>query len=220
MSSKTIVHNLRPRRIAFHSLKEVQRDAEQICSWPQPYQLGNWTVGQALEHLAKSFQSSLVESKAILPRQTRLLARLGKPFFLRWGLPAGVQIEAHSKTAAHEFLPGEHVTALEGLAQLTAVISSIATQEMRAKHNLFGRMTSKQWMLLHCRHAELHLRLFVPRGIAPSPQRLTTSLASRPELKTEPPETPNPRTISTSTEASPKPRRMPDFDSVERTACP
>jgi hypothetical protein len=163
MNSISKIRGLRPRQVKFRSLAEVLQDAEVLCSSSQIIRLGNWTVGQALDHLAKAIHSSLVESRAILPLRFRLLAKIGKPFFLRWGLPAGVQIEAHSEIAAREFLPRPKVSADEGLNELRRVIGLTANLEMNARHNLFGRMTTRQWMMLHCRHAELHLRLFIPQ---------------------------------------------------------
>ncbi len=152
----------KPRQIRFESLDEILRDAERISRANQVDQLGNWTPGQAFEHLAKSFDSSVRESEAVLPIWRRAIARILKPFMLHFGLPAGIRIESISEVAAREFLPGEGIAMERGLRELQRAIAQLSAQEMSAKHNCFGSMSPRDWERMHCRHAELHLRLLIP----------------------------------------------------------
>ena len=49
------------------------------------------------------------------------------------------------------------VTTEEGFELLKQVIGKLSTEPMTARQNLFGHMSSKDWEMMHCRHAELHL---------------------------------------------------------------
>ena len=156
------IHRKKPRRLRFNSLYDIRQDAERLSTAKHVDQLGTWTAGQAFEHLAKSLLSSIWQSKAVLPLWNRMIAKVGKPFLLRYGLPAGIQIASISEVAAKEFLPRERVTKNEGLRELKRAIATVSVHEMSARHNLFGKMSHKDWERMHCRHAELHLRLLLP----------------------------------------------------------
>ena len=152
----------KPRKLRFNSISDILRDAEQICHANHVIQLGNWSAGQAFEHLAKSFCSSVTASKADISVWRRAIARVCKPIVLRYGLPAGVQIASVSDVAAREFLPRETVSVEEGYEELLRAVSAISENDMDATHNCFGKMSPEDWERMHCRHAELHLRLLLP----------------------------------------------------------
>lgn len=158
------------RKLRFQSMSDILLEAETIVRARHVEELGNWTPGQIFQHLAKSVQSSIRESKALLPLWRRLIARIAKPFLLRFGLPSGVQIERASKTAAKEFLPENVIADEEGLLQLQQAIAEVSQCEMHARHNLFGDMTPRDWEMMHCRHAELHLSFLVPCDTEPTDQ--------------------------------------------------
>ena len=147
----------RRRKIRFNSFEQILADAEKILDSKHVECLGNWTPGQIFEHLAKSFRSSMHESKAVLSIWRRIIAKIVKPFVLRFGLPSGVQIEPASKVAADKFMPRAKVTTEEDFELLKQVIGKLSTEPMTARQNLFGHMSSKDWEMMHCRHAELHL---------------------------------------------------------------
>lgn len=153
---------LQRRRIRYNSFDDILADAERIVQASHVKQLGNWTPGQAFEHLAKSFNSSVKESEATLPLWRRLLAKAAKPILLRYGLPYGFKIEAVNQVAAREFLPSGQIANEDGLQRLREAIQRLSRNKMTAKHNLLGRMSAADWEKMHCRHAELHLRLFIP----------------------------------------------------------
>ena len=151
-------------------MSDIVHEAEAIVRARHVEELGNWTPGQIFQHLAKAVQSSIRESEALLPLWRRLIARIAKPFLLRYGLPSGVQIERASKTAAKEFLPENVIANEDGLLQLQQAIAEVNQQDMNARHNLFGNMTPRDWEMMHCRHAELHLSFLLPCETAPTDQ--------------------------------------------------
>ena len=155
-------NQIKRRRIRFDSFDDILRDADRISRADQVDQLGKWTAGQVFDHLAKSFDSSIRESKAVIPTWRRVIARICKPFLLRFGLPAGIQIASISEVAAREFLPREGVSLEEGLREFKRSIIELSSHEMSAKHNCFGKMSPQDWKRMHCRHAELHLSLLIP----------------------------------------------------------
>lgn len=151
----------RRRKIRFDSLGQILAGAEKILHAKHVECVGNWTPGQIFEHLAKSFRSSFHESKAIFPLWRRIVAWIVKPFVLRFGLPSGVQIEPASAVAADEFMPQSTVTSEEGFEFLKRIIGQLTPESMSARHNFFGHMSCKDWEMMHCRHAELHLSYLV-----------------------------------------------------------
>ncbi len=149
------------RKLRFNSLEEVLDEAHRIAHAPH-VAVGKWSAGQIFQHLAKAYLSSVDESKAKLPLPNRLVAKLLKPILLRYGLPSGVQIEPISEVAAREFLPAENVATEEGLRQLQEATRRLSPEAMTARHNLFGEMSPREWEMMHCRHAELHMGFLVP----------------------------------------------------------
>ncbi len=149
------------QRLRFNNLGDVLRYARRLTHAQNVRQLGKWTPGRAFEHLAKSLNSSIDESQAILPLSTRLVARLLRPIFLTYALPSGFKIESKSEIAAAEFLPSEHISDAAGLRLLEQAIERVKVKEMTARHNLFGKLSQRQWLQLHCRHAELHFGFLV-----------------------------------------------------------
>lgn len=152
------------RHLRFHDLDDVLHEARRIANARHVRCLGNWTPGQIFEHLAKSFQSSIRPSTALLPLWMRVIARMLKPFVLRIGLPSGFQIEKTTAIAASEFLPDDDIPTQTGLVRLEKVVALLRRTEMTARHNLFGRMTHRDWEMMHCRHAELHLGFVIADG--------------------------------------------------------
>lgn len=152
------------RKVRFSDLDEILVAAEELSVASQVRQLGNWTMGQIFEHLAKSLHSSIDESKAVVSWRIRTIAFLLRPIVLRFGLPSGVSIENSSSVAADEFLPSDTTSTKSGLRLMREAITRVQSSRMVARHNLFGKLSHKQWTQLHCRHAELHMSFLQVEG--------------------------------------------------------
>jgi hypothetical protein len=124
--------------------------------------LGNWSIGQVFQHLAKSLLTSVEGADFKAPLPIRVIAKLFfKKKFIYKALPAGFPIPDH---AAKIFLPADQVAADSGIAELRSAIERVKSDKTRAEHGLFGKLTNEEWDNFNLRHAELHMSFLVPPG--------------------------------------------------------
>jgi hypothetical protein len=150
------------RRLRFESLDAVLADAEYLASVPTK-QLGNWTLGQILMHLATVFEKSIdgtdYRPNWIARRAGRVFAPLWKRWVLRRGMPPGIRPPAF---LFKEVAPPEQVTTGEGLRALRRSIGRLISESERDWEQCFGVFNRDEWDQFHMRHAELHLSYCVP----------------------------------------------------------
>jgi hypothetical protein len=115
--------------------------------------LGNWSLGQALGHLAAARHDSIDGTDVKPPWHIRLIASFFKRSVLR-RLPAGFRLPAEAEKLA---VPPAALTAHEGLARLREAVARLRRESQRAPHFTFGTFSAEHWEAFHCRHAELHL---------------------------------------------------------------
>jgi len=123
--------------------------------------LGNWTLGQALGHLAAwiGYAYDGYPPEVNPPRPIRFMARLMKRRFLRKPLPVGFRMPSvEGGTLGVEILPSE-----EGLRRFRAAWDRLEREAPVLPSPIFGPLTHEEWKAMHLRHAELHLSFFVPR---------------------------------------------------------
>jgi len=152
------------RRLWFASLDAILADAEYLAGVPTK-QLGNWSLGQILVHLATVFDKSIdgTEYKPswLARRAGRLFVPLWKRWVLRWGMPAGIRPPAGM---FKEVAPPERVSTADGLAALRRAVGRLKAEGERDWAQCFGVFTRDEWDRFHMRHAELHLSYAVPFG--------------------------------------------------------
>jgi len=156
------------RELRFSSLDEVLQDAERLAAG-RVRELGNWSLGQVLMHLARSIDASVDGAAFRAPWPARLASRLFKKRILNGSMPAGFRLP--QKVREH-FEPGETSTEA-GLKALREATARYLATDRRASHPLFGSLTESEWDRLHLRHAELHLSFIVPAKEAPGPAEET-----------------------------------------------
>ena len=123
---------------------------------------GNWSLGQALGHLAGWASTPYDGYPPSMPKPPRFVAfifKFMKGRFLRKGLPAGIRmrgVEAGS-------LFTEPLSTDEGLARLRHAFERIRTTKPVHPNAVFGDMPREEVEQLNLRHAELHLGFFHPR---------------------------------------------------------
>lgn len=140
----------------FDTLDEMLAYAERLVQ-SGTKQLGNWSLGQNLEHLALIQIASIdgYPPGVQFPWPVRfLLKHLFKKWLLRRGFPpSGPNV----KTLTPE--PIDAAVALEHLRTATARVQS---EGKRVANPGFDEMTLEEWNQLYLRHAELHLGFCVP----------------------------------------------------------
>jgi hypothetical protein len=148
------------RELHFTNLGDMMADAEVLCSSKPVTALGNWRLGNALEHLARSMDMALDGAQFTSPWFVRLLGRWIKKRMLTQPMRPGFQLPAY---AAKYLIPQDECEMHEALAHLHAAVARSMATTHRHPSPLLGPLTVEEWDQLHLRHAELHLSFFVPR---------------------------------------------------------
>lgn len=147
------------RTLRFANLDEALADAEKLVGAERAGQLvrvGNWTLGQALGHLAAWVGYGFDGPPIRPPWFVKLILRTRKNKYLNHGMPAGVHIpRVEGGTLATERLSTD-----DGLAKYRAAVDRLRAGCPEQPNVIFGRLTHAEWIQLNCRHAELHLSFF------------------------------------------------------------
>lgn len=142
------------RRLHFENLAEMLAHAERLVA-SGTSQLGNWSLGQNLQHLAMIQNASIDGYPRLLPWPIRFLLRiLAKGWLLRRGLPP-------SGPNVRTLMPPPS-DAARALANLRLATERVQRETKRSPNPGFGEMSLAEWNQLYLRHAELHLSFCVP----------------------------------------------------------
>ncbi len=148
------------RQLHFDTIDEALADAEQLAHGPYA-QLGDWSLGEMCEHLARSLDSATDDNQF----QPGLLLRLIGPMFRKRMIssttPAGFRMPEQMKPI---FMPATGTTTNAGLAQLRTAVERFKSADLPARSPTFGKMSREDWHQFHCRHAEMHLSFLVPQA--------------------------------------------------------
>ena len=152
-----LVADRRPLR--FLKLADIQTDVDHLALCREVRNLGNWSSGQVLKHVALTMDRSIDGFDYHLPAPVKFALRLFlKRRFLTRPIPAGYQLP---RRAAADIGPPA-TTFHEGLRAMRHALARLRSESKRAIHPAFGPLTAAEWELLHCRHAELHLSFLLP----------------------------------------------------------
>lgn len=147
------------RELRFDSVKEFLRDAEFLLQAERRGRLhraGNWSLGQALGHLASWVNYAYEGYPVTPPWFIRMVCRLAKRRFLRTPLPRGFRMPgAEAGTYGIEEMSSE-----EGFALARQAFERLQNSPPTAPNPLLGRLTPDEWLELHLKHAALHLGFF------------------------------------------------------------
>lgn len=143
------------REVRYASLDAMLADAERLAGGDVET-LGNWTLGQILEHLALIQEASIDGYPSMMPAPVRWFVTtfLKRRFLTRGFPPSGPKMK---RTLQPETL--DEAAALQHLRRAT---ERVRTETRRAKNPVFGEMTLEEWEQLYLRHAELHLSFVRP----------------------------------------------------------
>jgi len=149
------------RVLHFDSLDQVLKDVDRLAAAEQAgrlRRLGNWTLGQALGHLATWSEFAYTGVPLKPPFFIRWILRFQKRKFLVGPMPAGV----HIPNVEGGTLGREPLSLDEGLRRYKTVLQRLKVEGPTLPSPIFGRMTHDESIALTMRHAELHLGFFVP----------------------------------------------------------
>jgi hypothetical protein len=145
------------RKLHFDNLDEMLADAERLVAGGST-QLGNWSLGQVLQHLALVENASIDGFPKLFPWPLRLLLKslFKKRFLTKRFPPSGPNVK--------NYLPPPPVEAAVALENLRAATERVRREAKRSPNPGFGEMSLEEWSLLYLRHAELHLSYCLPKG--------------------------------------------------------
>lgn len=121
--------------------------------------LGNWTLGQTLGHLAAWIEYAYVGYPMKKPAWVlRVLGPLMVGWLLKNPWPAGVRLPgAGAGTYGQEAMSTE-----AGEARLRGAFERLRRERATVPSPMFGLLPQEKLVLMHLRHAELHLGFWVP----------------------------------------------------------
>jgi hypothetical protein len=146
------------RQVRFGSLEDLLAGAAALVAADADGRvtvLGNLSLGQALEHLARWFDAS-IDAVPVKPPPAalRLTARALRGYFFNRGLPTGAKLQPDAEAL---FIPPADTSAPAALDHLRRSVERLRSTSQRAVSPLFGPLSAAEWERLHLRHAELHL---------------------------------------------------------------
>lgn len=119
---------------------------------------GHWTAAEIFDHLARAFDGSLDGYGFVAPLWLRLLVRPFRNGILVKPMKSGIRLPARAAT----LLPAKDASTEEALAHLERSAQRLKSEKPEHFHPIMGRLTPEEYLLLHLRHAELHLGFIVP----------------------------------------------------------
>ena len=121
-------------------------------------QLGNWNLGQACYHLAKSMQQSLDGFTVKAPWFLRVfLAPIFKRRLFKTRVaPAGIK-------GPPDMMPPAQVDEVSTLKAFDEQLARVRDHRGEFQnHPFFGYLSNEQWKQFHLIHASLHLSFLIP----------------------------------------------------------
>lgn len=169
------VQDRRPLR--FEDIDQVMADADRLVAADRAGSLrrrGNWTLGQALGHLAAwaSFPYEGYPSGFRPPFFVKWIARLGKNAFIRRPMRPGMRIPR----IAGGTLGTDPLSTDEGITRFRSAFQRLAREAPTGPNPVLGLLTHEEWIALNLRHAELHLSFFQPGSSSQSTNLMDVSI--------------------------------------------
>ena len=149
------------RVLRFETIDEMMAEVDRLVAAERAgrlQQVGNWTLGQVLGHLAVWAEFAYSEMPLNPPFFVRWILKWQKKSYLYGPMRSGVKIP-HCPGGT---LGTEPMTLDEGLARLKKVIERIRREPPTVPSKVFGVLTQEETIALNLRHAELHLGFLIP----------------------------------------------------------
>jgi hypothetical protein len=150
------------RILQFDSIDEMMADVDRLVEAQRVgrlQQLGNWTLGQILGHLAVWAEYSYTGLPLRVPLVIRWILRLQKHSFLYRPQRPGMRIPF----VAGGTLATEPMSLDDALPLLRRVMERLKSDPPTAPCKILGHLRHEEWIAINLRHAELHLGFLNPQ---------------------------------------------------------
>jgi hypothetical protein len=149
------------RMLRFESIDQVMAEVDRLVEAERAgrlRQLGNWTLGQTLGHVATWAEYSYTGAPLKVPFFIKWILRLRKQKFLYEPMRAGAKIpRVEGGTLATERLPLD-----EALGRMRRVMERLKSEAPTSANVILGPLKHEEWIAITLRHAELHLGFLIP----------------------------------------------------------
>jgi hypothetical protein len=142
------------RKLHFNSYDDLWAEAHRLAAAPHVISSGNWTLAQAVQHLALAMHMSIDGSNIRAPWLIRSVLRLMSSRFLNKTLSPVFKLPARVE---QQLVPPASIGIEESMQNLRQAIARLAHEPHRMPHGALGSLSREQWDQFHFRHAELHL---------------------------------------------------------------
>ncbi len=149
------------RVLRFDSIDALFSEVDALASAERAQRLrctGNWTLGQALGHLAAwvDYAFDGYPPDVNPPWIVRFVVGFQKKSFIHHTMRAGVKIPGvQNGTKATDVIPTD-----EGVRRVRSAFTRLRDHAPVRPNPLFGPLSHAEWLGLNLRHAELHLSFF------------------------------------------------------------
>lgn len=153
------------RALSFATLDDLEADVKTLVQAEDEGRLkalGNWSLGQALQHL----QRFMTRSMEGFEKAPWFLPIVGLPFRLfMMKRVLGAPPPPGMKPGKVPFMPDDEADVPTESRAVLGIIERVRSGERFTQRSpLLGPLTHEQWIELHLRHAELHLSFFTFEG--------------------------------------------------------
>ncbi|MCA9173154.1 MAG: DUF1569 domain-containing protein [Planctomycetales bacterium] len=152
-----LVTGRRPVRYAL--FRDLIGDVHRLSALPHR-QLGNWSLGQIVDHLQRALLLQVESTPVAIPFWERIAARLAKRRLLSRSLKAGC---LPPMALREQLAPRDGVEVAAAVRELEQAIARCRDAQSTQPHPLLGRISRAEWEQYHLRHAELHMSFLVTR---------------------------------------------------------
>jgi hypothetical protein len=148
------------RVLRFADFADLIADAETVATHPCK-QLGNYTAGQILEHLAIAAAGPFDGFQGLVaPWYVRyVIVPLVKNSIMTQAMSPGRRMSAKVDAA---FWPAADMDKMEAFQHLKQTLERFKKETPVHAHPAFGKLAFQEWVALTLRHAEMHLSFLIP----------------------------------------------------------
>jgi hypothetical protein len=150
---------LNRRQLRYESFDDFLGDADGLAMG-NSRTLGNWTLAQIFDHLARWFRMAVEGTDVRVPRWVQFILWEWRKRSLSMPSRPGVKMPSQLKSV---LLPEEGLAADRCLQDLRSAVSRFRAASQFAPHPAYGQLTRDEWQQLALRHAEMHMSFIVPQ---------------------------------------------------------
>jgi hypothetical protein len=152
-------HVLNRRQLRYESLDDFLGDADRLATGNSRI-LGNWTLAQIFDHLARWFRMAVKGTDVRVPRWVQFMLWQWRKRSLSMPSKPGFRIPSPLESV---LLPEEGFATDRCLQDLRSAVSGFRAASQFAPHPAYGQLTRDEWQQLALRHAEMHMSFIVPQ---------------------------------------------------------